>query len=313
MSRRLRTQAGWSVIAAASVLATSGDAIAQSPAQLTQEQVDRGRDLYQQHCQLCHGENLNDGPFGQPLVGAYFRDRWAGHPVERLFTQMRETMPPGQTNLLNRQDHVDLIAFMMEANGAPVTAEELPTDTESLTAMFIPGARSSAQARLRSFGPGGSISEGVALPEWPAPPDPLENISDVSDELLQDPPAESWLHWRRTYDSLGHSPLDEINQRNVDSLRVAWTLSLPPGPNEATPLVHDGVMFVHSYGDNIQALDAKTGNELWHYARELPEGVRPDVKRNIAIYGNKIYAGTSDLHVIAVDIRNRPMSSGIRR
>ena len=47
------------------------------------------------------------------------------------------------------------------------------------------------------------------------------------------------------------------------------------GPNEATPLVHDGVLFVHSYGDKVQALDAATGDLLWQYSRRLPTGVAP--------------------------------------
>ena len=276
---------------------------AQSPAEFTVEQAARGEAEYRQSCALCHGENLNDGPFGQPLAGAYFRDRWAGHTVDSLFDQMRTTMPPDRIGGLSRQTYADLVAFLFQANGATPTDQELPADAESLAAVFVPGARSSSQARLRSGGPGGTISMGVALPDWPIPEDPLEDIRFVTDELLQNPPPESWLHWRRTYDSLGHSPLDQIDQRNVANLRVAWTLSLPPGPNESTPLVHDGVMFVHSYGDNIQAFDAKTGNELWHYARELPDGMRPDVKRNIAIFGDKVYAGTTDLHVVALGIK----------
>ncbi len=291
------------VLVASALAGGTTTASAQSPAPHTSDQAERGRALYREHCQLCHGENLNDGPFGQPLVGDYFRDRWAGHTVDTLFDQMRETMPPGQTGLLSRQDYVDLIALLIGANGAPAGNMELLSDDETLAAHFVPGARASSQARLRSFGPGGSISEGVPLPEWPAPPDPIESMSAVTDELLRDPPPEAWLHWRRTYDALGHSPLDDIDRGTVDQLRVAWTLSLPPGPNESTPLVHDGVMFVHSFGDNIQALDAKTGNELWHYSRDLAEGSQPSVKRNIALYDGKVYAGTSDLHVVALDAR----------
>ena len=90
---------------------------------------------------------------------------------------------------------------------------------------------------------------------------------------------------------------------NVNGLRVAWTWTLPPGANEATPLVHDGVMFVHGFGDSIQALDAATGDLLWQYSRELPKGLNPSVKRNIAIYGNKVYLGTSDVHVVALDAK----------
>ena len=50
---------------------------------------------------------------------------------------------------------------------------------------------------------------------------------------------------------------------------------MPNGLNEATPLVHDGVIFVHSFGDNVQALDATTGDLLWQYSRKLPSGVDP--------------------------------------
>lgn len=80
-------------------------------------------------------------------------------------------------------------------------------------------------------------------------------------------------------------------------------LSLPAGPNTATPLVHDGVIYLHSFGDHVQALDAATGDELWHYARELPSTSRPTVKRNMALYGDRIYLGTSDVHVVALDVR----------
>jgi PQQ-dependent dehydrogenase (methanol/ethanol family) len=63
------------------------------------------------------------------------------------------------------------------------------------------------------------------------------------------------------------------------------------------------VIFVHSYNDNVQAFDAVTGNELWHYSRRLPEGTRGSTKRNIALYGNKVFFGTSDLHVVALDMK----------
>ncbi|MGD8809102.1 MAG: PQQ-binding-like beta-propeller repeat protein, partial [Gammaproteobacteria bacterium] len=108
--------------------------------------------------------------------------------------------------------------------------------------------------------------------------------------------------WRRKWDGEGFSPLAQINRRNVGDLRLAWSLALPPGPNAATPLVHDGVIFVHAYGDHVQALDATNGDELWHYARDLGNG-GISVKRNMALYGDKLYLGTSDVHVIALDAK----------
>jgi PQQ-dependent dehydrogenase (methanol/ethanol family) len=120
---------------------------------------------------------------------------------------------------------------------------------------------------------------------------------------LNAPPAGEWLTWRRTHDALGFSPLKQITRDNVSGLRLAWSLALPVGLNESEPLVHDGVLFVFSYRDNVQALDAETGDELWHYARQLPETAVPTTKRGMALYGDKLFIGTSDLHEIALDVK----------
>ena len=118
------------------------------------------------------------------------------------------------------------------------------------------GQRSSQQQQLRANAPGGGVAKDTVLPPWPAPPDPLRTITPVTDTMSSNPPAGDWLTWRRTYDDMGFSALKQITKDNVKNLRVAWSLTLPAGPNEATPLVHDGVVFVHSYNDNVQALDA---------------------------------------------------------
>ncbi len=159
------------------------------------------------------------------------------------------------------------------------------------------------QQRLRAQSPGGPVTPGVELPNWPAAASRLERSSPVTDEMLTNPSPSDWLSWRRTRDGLGFSPLASIDKRNVGSLQLKWSLSLPPGPNTATPLVHDGVIFVHAFGDHVQALDAATGDELWHYARELPSTYRPTVKRNLALHGDKLYVGTSDVHVVALDVK----------
>lgn len=160
------------------------------------------------------------------------------------------------------------------------------------------------QQRLRAASPGGPLTPGVKQPAWPALPNPLESSKPVTDAMLANPSPSDWLSWRRTQDDLGFSPLTSIDKKNVHDLRLAWSLALPPGPNAATPLVHDGVIYVHSFGDNVQALDATTGDELWHYARKLPSSSRPTIKRNMALYGDKIYFGTSDVHVVALNIKD---------
>src|SRR5437016_9079923 len=166
-----------------------------------------------------------------------------------------------------------------------------------------PPQRASQQQQLRATAPGGGVARDTVLPSWPAARNPLDTITPVTDAMLNNPAPGEWLTWRRGYDDLGFSPLKQITKDNVKSLRLAWSLTLPAGPNEATPLVHDGVIFVHSYNDNVQALDAATGDELWHYSRKLPENVRPSVKKNMALYSNKLFVGTSDLHVVALDVK----------
>ena len=89
--------------------------------------------------------------------------------------------------------------------------------------------------------------------------------------------------------------------------------SLPNGANEATPLFHDGVLFVHAFGDKLQALDAATGDLLWQYSRRLPMGSPPSVKRHIVLYGDKVLIATSDVHVVALDVHNGRSRCGTRR
>ena len=77
--------------------------------------------------------------------------------------------------------------------------------------------------------------------------------------------------WRRTYDSWGFSPLDQVNRDNVNELRLVWSWAIEEGGrNQPTPLVYDGVLYSAQTG-NVQALDARTGTLLWEYRRELPE------------------------------------------
>jgi alcohol dehydrogenase (cytochrome c) len=228
-----------------------------------------------------------------------FRQRWSGKTLDELFTYTSSKMPPDRAGALENRTYASLLAYILETNGIQPGNREMSSDRDQLRAFVIPKQVPSTQERLRVSGLG--VSPDASLPAWPAAPNPLDKIVPVNDAMLSNPPEGEWLTWRRTYDDMGFSPLRQITRDNVKNLRVAWTLTLPAGPNEATPLVHDGVIFVHSYNDNVQALDAATGNELWHYSRRLPEGTRASTKRNMALYGNKLFFGTSDLHVVALD------------
>jgi alcohol dehydrogenase (cytochrome c) len=145
----------------------------------------------------------------------------------------------------------------------------------------------------------------VALETFAQAPQAFE---PVTDEMLQKPDSADWLMWRRTLDSWGHSPLAQIDKRNVASLRLVWTRALGPGMQEGTPLVHGGVMYFPNPSDVIQAIDAASGDLLWQYRRSLPDDLGdyfpvPSINRNLAIYADTIIDTSSDDFVFALDAR----------
>ncbi|PXW98810.1 methanol/ethanol dehydrogenase mdh2 apoprotein [Sphaerotilus hippei] len=104
-----------------------------------------------------------------------------------------------------------------------------------------------------------------------------------------------------------HSPLKRVNTSNVKDLLPVWSFSFggeKQRGQEAQALVHDGVIYVTSSYSRFHALDAKTGKQLWTYEHRLPDDIRPCcdvVNRGPAIYGDKVYFGTLDAAIVALD------------
>ena len=288
------------VVVAAAVLGLACLAAAQEPVPTRQSgptftaaQADRGAATYGANCASCHGVELVDGPFGPPLKGVVFIGRWGLRTVDELFALTSTTMPTTAPGSLAADDYAALVAFILRENAIVAGSEELPADPARLAAMTIPQ---------------GGFAFMAFSPYTPPPPpverpNPLDGFTTVGDDVLANPPPGDWLSWRRTWDAHGFSPLDQITRDNVADLRVAWSWTLPPGSNEGTPLVRDGALFVHGMGDRVQALDAATGDLLWEYRRRLPQGANPTVKRGMALFDDRLYLGTSDVHVIALDAR----------
>jgi alcohol dehydrogenase (cytochrome c) len=266
---------------------------ARSAPTFTDAQAAAGRAAYGTSCASCHGTNLDDGAFGPPLKGVQFIQKYGGRTVDGLYTTTSTTMPTTAPGSLAPNVYAQIVAYILEQNAIVAGSEELPSDPARLAGMTIPQGGFSFMA----FSPYTPPAPRVARPN------PLDRYTPVTDAMLAAPSQRDWLTWRRTWDAHGFSPLTEITKANVGSLRVAWSWSLPQGSNEGVPLTHDGVIFVHGMGDRVQALDAKTGDLLWQYRRQLPQGVSPTVKRGMALYRDRLYIGTSDAHVIALDAR----------
>jgi alcohol dehydrogenase (cytochrome c) len=266
-------------------------------ATFTALQASQGKDAYAKNCASCHGASLGGSEFASSLRGASFTLNWGGKTADELFTFISTKMPPSSPGSLGPDAAAQLVAFILQTNGVQAGDKEFPRESAAQAAMTIPRGATQRNAPMMPLSP-------LAPPMTPVVlPDPLQKISPVTDALLDNPPASDWLIWRRTYDDFGFSPLKQINKTNVSDLRVAWAWSLPNGQNEATPLEHDGVLFVDSYGDKVQALNAVTGDLLWQYSRQLPSDARLSVKRNISLYGDRLYIPTSDDHIVALDVK----------
>ena len=97
------------------------------------------------------------------------------------------------------------------------------------------------------------------------------SYTPVTDARLESPSPNDWLMYRRTYDSWGYSPLDQVTVDNVADLVPVWSFSTGViSGHQAPPQVNDGTMFVTTPESQVLALDARTGELLWRYVRQLP-------------------------------------------
>jgi PQQ-dependent dehydrogenase (methanol/ethanol family) len=117
----------------------------------------------------------------------------------------------------------------------------------------------------------------------------------------------NWMSHGRTYDEQRFSPLEEINDGNVQDLGLAWYFDVPTHRGmEATPIVVDGRMYVTGSWSIVYALDASTGEELWRYDPQVPKHwIRyvccDAVNRGVAVWGDRVFVGTLDGYLVAID------------
>jgi alcohol dehydrogenase (cytochrome c)/quinohemoprotein ethanol dehydrogenase len=119
----------------------------------------------------------------------------------------------------------------------------------------------------------------------------------------------NWLSYGRTYSEQRFSPLSKITTDNAKQLGLAWFADLDTNRGQqATPLVIDGVMYVSTAWSMVKAYDAATGKLLWSYDPQVPrelgvKGCCDVVNRGVAAWKGKIYVGTFDGRLVALDAK----------
>jgi len=237
---------------------------------VTESMLDRGKAIYESRCTTCHGRDgagLAVGGQGPEMTPPDLRD--AGFMASRSDMDFANIIQHG--------------GFRM-----PAFPQVRGDDLVALV------------ARIRSFSWPQIRSVDLQLLAQGT----IDDFQPVTRALLEDPPDDDWLMFRRTYDGWAYSPLDQVNEDNVGELRLAWSRAMEPGGQYTTPLVHAGIMYVQHPGDVIQALDATNGDLIWEYRRQRDDDSRSRNRRNLAIYGHRLFHLTDDRHLIALDARD---------
>ncbi|HXD13619.1 MAG TPA: PQQ-binding-like beta-propeller repeat protein [Xanthobacteraceae bacterium] len=165
----------------------------------------------------------------------------------------------------------------------------------SAAALALAGAvAANAQSEVKQGGGGGAMAAPAA---------------NVTQEMLNGAGGDSknFLATNGDYNQRRFYPGKQINTKNVKDLRVAWIFQTDVRESmETSPIVVNGVMYVTTSFDHLYALNAQTGEQLWHYKHDMgPITVYccgPN-NRGAAVYGDKVYIATLDAKLDAVDAK----------
>ena len=132
-------------------------------------------------------------------------------------------------------------------------------------------------------------------------------MATVTEAMLRSVPGAEWLTYGGDYAEQRFSPLKQINEYNVDQLGLAWYADMDSARGqEATPLVHDGILYVTTAWSMVKAYDAKTGKPLWAFDPKVPRSTLyraccDAVNRGVALYGDKVFVAALDGRLLALD------------
>lgn len=232
----------------------------------TPDRVRAGRELFNQQCAPCHGEDAKGGMAPNLTKGEFEH----GASDWGLYRTIMHGIP-----------------------GTPMQARDLPVKNVWQLVTFL----KVSVARNASLNNGGNeLSVGVTLPELHAT---FEQIKDAA----KDP--GDWLTYSATYNAQRHSHLTQITRDNVGRLRLKWLFQFPKFSRgvECTPIVVGHSMFVTLPPGDVWALDTRTGEKLWSYSYPISTPVKntPVHNRGVAVLGNTVYLGTLNAHLVALN------------
>jgi alcohol dehydrogenase (cytochrome c) len=274
----------------------------QRAAPFTDQQAAAGQASYRANCAACHMPDLRGSNEARPLTGADFIGIWGERTVQQLVAYMQLTMPPppATPGSLGEQAYVNIAAFLLQANGAEAGAEPLTAAVSAVIGEVADGRMPESLRELAAEAAGPAAPQPAAGPTGLTVAGRVPGYVPVTDAMLRDPPPADWLMIRGNYRAWNYSALEQITRDNVTDLRLQWVWAMSEGgANQPAPIVHDGVLYLNSMGNVVQALDARSGELIWEN-RVGPLDLT-GAMRGLAIYDDKIFFTTRDARLVALD------------
>jgi alcohol dehydrogenase (cytochrome c) len=248
---------------------------------------DVGQKLFTDHCASCHGTDGNGGELGPNIatrVPLRTDDELAAVVKQGLGAAGMPAFPSISANdlpaLIGK-----LRSLKTRFGSAPVHREIKMVDGKTLAGL----AMNQSDDELQLLGDDRRLH--------------LLRLSD--DRWRKVTSQNDWTSYNGAMNGSRYSALDGINRNNVQNLAPAWLFNFTSNNNlQTTPVVSDGVMYVTS-ANEVYALDAGSGREIWHYQRARTRGLigngATGANRGAAVAGDRLFMLTDHAHLIALD------------
>jgi alcohol dehydrogenase (cytochrome c) len=279
-------------------------------------QAQAGQAAYAQQCAGCHQADFRGSGDAPAVAGPDFTAKWGPRAVNELFTYVAQTMPPTNPGSLGEAGTLEVTAYLLQMNGAlagpqPLTA----TLSTPMTALLgqpparapgsTTGGRGATPPVLGAGTGAGQERGGASANRGVTVRGEVKNYVPVTSERLKDPPPGDWLMFRGNYHGHSYSPLDQLTPANVKDLQLQWVWAInDSGANQTTPIVHDGVIYLASPSNFVQALDGRTGDLIWETRVGPDQAPGYGGIRSIAIADDKVFLPASNAHMVALSARN---------
>jgi alcohol dehydrogenase (cytochrome c) len=256
------------------------------------EQAAQGAALFKQKCAVCHGAKLQGGA-GPSLVGNQFFLRYRGKPLSALWSTIHTEMPLTAPSTLSSAQSLALVAFILQQNGFPAGPSPIigHYDITRIVPASAPGAPTSANAAANA----------KAVPmvvKQPSTSVPSQQELDSADS-----DANNWLAYGKGYRGARYSALSDITVANVSHIKPICSVELSPeGSFEAGPVAYNGALYVTTTNGTF-AIDGRTCAKIWSYQYDATDIAAGANNKGVAIGGGRVIRGTTDGHLIALDIK----------